>query len=604
MEHFRQRLLDNPPQTLSQYIQACREILQEAVNCSVEPRPEMRIALVSPFTIRGLRETLFCQCLSEGIWTNIYEADYGVGFQQLLDPKSPLSRSLPNIIFLTQDLISLGGDAACIGAAEDADGFERWWQEKWDNLRSWLTGVLNTTQALFVCQSFELPSWTPFGILENKQKCGLVEAVDRLNHELRSFAKESPRLFVRDHRLFCQRFGADRMVDPKMYYLADARIRFELFPALAASWLPYIRAAASRTRKCLVLDLDNTLWGGVAGEDGINGIKLGPTPEGRPFWEFQKQILGLFRRGVLLAINSKNNPEDALAIIRHHPAMILREKHFAAARMNWEDKTGNLLSLAEELNIGLDSLVFLDDDPLNREMVRRAFPMVRVPDVPRDSSEYPRMLRNLTDFDSLTLTAEDLEKGRMYAEQRQRRELQQSSANLEHYLRGLNMTVTIESATAFSLPRLAQLTQKTNQFNMTSRRYQLTEIETFAAQKEWGVFSVQVADTFGDNGIVGAMIFRQEAEALRLDTFLLSCRVIGRRIEDVMLAFLVRQARLRQCRQLLGEFISTGKNIPARHFFETHGFQKISGEEQREQWVLADSADVETPEFITCLEKA
>lgn len=604
MKSLRKRLHERSPSALSQFIQAFNEFFPEGPDSETPPLKRLRIAFSATFTVRGLKEVIFCQCLEAGIWGDIHEVSYGSGLQELLDPRSDACRFSPEVLFFFQDLASFAGDASLSGSCTLPGGFAEWWQERWAHLRQVLEAILRNIPGVLVVHNFEIPLRTPFGILESKQACGFVEAIDLVNQELRSFARENPRLFVLDYRAFCERLGAETLSDPKMNYLADARIRFDRFPALAEAWLPYIRGACSLARKCLVTDLDNTLWGGVAGEDGINGISLGPTPEGRPFWEVQKYLLGLFQRGVILAVNSRNNPEDALQIIRDHPHMILREKHFAATRLNWNDKVTNLRSLAEELNIGLDSMVFMDDDPLNCEMVRSTLPEVKVVELPKDPSLYMRTLTALTDFDSLALTAEDLEKGRMYADQRLRKEFEQSVTSPEEYLRGLRMTMTVEAANAFSLPRLAQLTQKTNQFNMTTRRYQVAEVEAMSARPDWGVLSVQVTDAFGDNGIVGAMIFQQLGKRLRIDTFLLSCRVIGRNIEDAMLALLQEEANKRECDTLVGEFIPTAKNAPAKDFFKTRQFTRTGERDSCEQWELPVPAVIPFPDYIQRMGKA
>ncbi|MBP7633940.1 HAD family hydrolase [Candidatus Ozemobacteraceae bacterium] len=604
MKSLRKRLHERSPSTLSQFIQAFNELSSESPDSEIPPLKRLRIAFFATFTARGLKEVLFCTSLEEGIWGDIREIPYGSGIQELLDPRSDVCRFSPEVLFLFQDLASFAGDAALSGNCTLPGGFAEWWKERWAHLRQVLETILRNIPGVLVVHNFEIPLRTPFGILENKQACGIVEAIDLVNQELRSFARENHRLFVLDYRAFCGQHGAETLSDPKMNYLADAKIRFDRFPSLAAAWLPYIRGASSLARKCLVTDLDNTLWGGVAGEDGINGIRLGPTPEGRPFWEVQKYLLGLYQRGIILAINSRNNPEDALQIIRDHPHMVLREKHFAAIRLNWNDKIANLRSLSEELHIGLDSMVFMDDDPLNCEMVRSALPEVKVVERPKDPSLFMRTLTALTDFDSLALTAEDLGKGRMYAGQRLRKEFEQSATSPEEYLRGLRMTMTAEAADAFSLPRLAQLTQKTNQFNMTTRRYQVAEVEAMSKRSDWGVLSVQVADAFGDNGIIGAMIFQQLGKRLRIDTFLLSCRVIGRNIEDAMLALLLEEAKKRECDTLVGEFIPTAKNAPARDFFKTRHFAQTGERDSCELWELSVPAVIPFPDYIQRMEKA
>ncbi|MEK6875912.1 MAG: HAD-IIIC family phosphatase, partial [Nanoarchaeota archaeon] len=328
----------------------------------------------------------------------------------------------------------------------------------------------------------------------------------------------------------------------------------------------YIKPMMSLSKKCIVLDLDNTLWGGIIGEDGLEGIKLGPTPEGRPFMEFQQYLLSLFNRGVILAINSKNNYDDAIEVFRKHPHMALKEEHFAAMQINWNDKIENMKAIADELNIGTDSFVFIDDDKANRQMIREAFPEINVVEMPEDQSLYLKTLMGLNDFNTLQITEEDKKRGHMYVQQRRRTEFQKSTANLADFLKSLNIVVTAEKANKFNIPRISQLTQKTNQFNMATKRYMEEEIKKLAEDKNFLIFSVKVEDKFGDNGITGAAIVKKGKDAWNIDTFLLSCRVIGRKVEETLLAYIAREAKKAGANRLTADFIPTKKNSVAKDF--------------------------------------
>ena len=354
----------------------------------------------------------------------------------------------------------------------------------------------------------------------------------------------------------------------------------------------------SISKKCLVLDLDNTLWGGIVGEDGVEGIKLGPMPEGRPFLEFQKYILSLFNKGVILAINSKNNYNDVLKVFNEHPYMILKEDHFASVQINWNDKISNMKTIAQELNIGLDSFVFFDDDKLNREMIKDSLPEIKVVDLPEDYSLYLKTIEELDDFNTFQLTEEDKKKGKMYADQRRRSDFIKSTQNATEYLKGLQMKVTIEEVNKFNVSRISQLTQKTNQFNMTTRRYLEEDIKNFALNRDFLIFSVTVEDKFGDNGITGAAIIEKCKNYFRIDTFLLSCRIIGRRIEEIMLVYILEKAKAEKVKTLLGEFIPTTKNIPAKEFFKENGFKLIKINGNIEIWEFPVETEYKSPEFI------
>ena len=341
--------------------------------------------------------------------------------------------------------------------------------------------------------------------------------------------------------------------------------------------MDYLLSVLGRMKKCIVLDLDNTLWGGIVGEDGFDGIKLGHEYPGNCYMDFQKGLLRLYNRGIILAINSKNNEEDALEIIDNHPYMALRKKHFAAMRINWQDKVSNLKSLAQDLNIGTESMIFIDDNPVECELLQQFVPECEVICLPvKKPYLIPDVLKKLPGVENIKLTAEDRKKGSMYRAQIARKESESSFVNLDDFLKSLEMEVTIEPATSFSVPRIAQLTQKTNQMNLTTRRYTEADIQSFMKFPDAHVFSVAAKDRFGDHGIIGVLILKiQDGECL-IDTFLLSCRVISRNIENVMIAYLADFAEQYKQKALLGEYLPTAKNKPAADMYEKFHFQKTT----------------------------
>jgi FkbH-like protein len=364
-------------------------------------------------------------------------------------------------------------------------------------------------------------------------------------------------------------------------------------PALARAQAGYVKAVKGRGRKCIVVDLDDTLWGGIVGEDGIDGIHLGETPPGNIFADFQRLLRDFHDRGILLAINSKNNPEDALEVIRDHPAMVLREEHFTAMRINWQDKVTNLREIAAELNLGLDSFVFVDDNPAERLHVEQALPEVLTVDLPRDSAAYRRCLEQLNDFTVVQLTPEDMSRTSMYRAERQRRSLHESSASLDEFLASLRMEVSIEPLAPRTVRRAAQLVQRTNQFNLTTRRYSDEDLRRLGENGRFHIWTMAVRDVFGDNGIVGLAIVEAGEEHWRIDTFLMSCRVLGRRLEDELLGIVANGARTAGAAQLLGTYRPTKKNGQVQDFYRQRGFrlaadQRISegDTDEAETWVL------------------
>ncbi|MGA1823453.1 MAG: HAD-IIIC family phosphatase [bacterium] len=582
-----------PIRTVPDYFKSYKELKSKCVDLK-----RFRVAILSSSTINGLKEILTVKCMEIALFSEVYIGGYDQYAQEILDNNSKFYEFMPDLVILFVDIRSLLGDIFF-------DFYQLSLEERKELLNSkiqYLTNLINRMReklrAKIVVHNFEVPSGSPLSILENKQELGIVEFVEKINADLRNLYKSDSQVFIFDYNSFISELGKKEVFNYKMYYLADIKIDLGCMPALVDQYIAYIKPLMSMTRKCIVLDLDNTLWGGIIGEDGIEGIKLGPTPEGRPFMEFQKYILSYFNRGIILAINSKNNLDSVLNVLKEHPYMILKEHHFASMQINWNDKISNMKAISKELNIGLDSFVFFDDDKFNREIIRDALPEVKVVDLPEDPSQYIKIIQELNDFNTFQLTEEDKKKGQIYAEQKRRTDLSKSIHDITEYLKGLEMEVTIESANKFNIPRISQLTQKTNQFNMTTRRYLEEDINKFSQDDYFLVFCIGVKDKFGDNGITGTAIVKKGGNSWLIDTFLLSCRVIGRKVEDSLLAYIVEEARKTGTKKLMGEFIPSQKNAPARNFYKEKGFKLEDTVGDKQIWCYKLSQDFKYPEFI------
>lgn len=321
-------------------------------------------------------------------------------------------------------------------------------------------------------------------------------------------------------------------------------------------------------KKCIVLDLDNTLWGGIVGEDGMENLHLSVKAPGNSFLAFQQALLDLYHRGVILAINSRNNFEDAMQVIRNHPNMLLKENHFAAHRINWEDKAKNIRELAQELNIGLDSMVFLDDDQTNRDLVRALVPEVDVPELPADPKLYTQFLNSLTYFPTQVVTNEDAMRGNLYTTERLRKEEEGQHASKEDFLKSLNLELQISKNDKENIPRLAQLTEKTNQFNVKKTPYTEEEVLAFIESDTHDVYHGQLVDRYGDYGIIVLAIIKKEEKVWHIDTLLMSCRVFGRGVEDAFLSFLAEKAKSEGVEEIHVAFSKSEKNAPAEEFIK------------------------------------
>jgi FkbH-like protein len=367
----------------------------------------------------------------------------------------------------------------------------------------------------------------------------------------------------------------DRIFDPKMYYLAKMEWSEAFLPVVSEELIRILGAVDGTAKKCLVLDLDNTLWGGVVGEDGPRGVKVGTgDPASEAFADFQHKILSLKDRGILLAICSKNNPEDVHELFSIRKEMPLSLDDFAAVRINWENKSKNIAELASELNIGLESMVFVDDNPAECELVRQMLPQVTTVHLPADPTRYPSLLDELPLFEKVAILEADRKKTQQYSENRQRRELQASVGDLTAYLESLGTEITIRKPDAADLDRVHQLFTKTNQFNLTTIRYAMPDIATMTRGEEMDLYIVDARDKFGDLGTIGLYLLRHNGGTADVDSFILSCRAMGRGIESAVMNHLKKRCfEGRAARWINARYIPTRKNQPVANFFEDQYFQ-------------------------------
>ena len=545
---------------------------------------KINIAILASSTTKGIKEVLKVQCGELNLLANIYESDYNQYSQEILNPASNLYKSQPDLIIMNIDIKTLAGEIYLNPYNNSEKSRKNWSKEITELLIKLVKKITNYTSSKIILHNLEIPVHSSLGLMESKQSFGFIESIQEINLNLRKQLKSSSQIFMFDYELFCSKLGKDNTFDYKMYYLGDLKFTLKLIPLLCREYIRFIRSLFLLTKKCIVLDLDNTLWGGILGESGKNGIHLGPTPEGKPYLEFQQYLLALFNRGVILTINSKNNSDEALEVIRTHPHMVLRENHFAAIRINWNDKIANMRALAEEINIGIDSFVFIDDDSFNKDMVRKFLPEVEVVDMPKDHSLYLKTIMELTSFDNLTLTKEDFNKGKMYSQERQRRKLSENITDLSSYFKMLDMKLYLYESNDSNIARIAQLTQKTNQFNMTTKRYSDEAILKIIQNKSHRVFSIKLIDKFGDYGLTGVAILDISSKDIwKIDTFLLSCRIIGRNIEQAILAYIIQEAKKEGVNYVIGEFIPSEKNHPAKDFYKKMSLEK-KYQDNKEFW--------------------
>jgi FkbH-like protein len=543
----------------------------ERLRNRIELKPH-RCAILRSFTVEPIVPILKACALACGIDLSIHIGEFNAYAQELLDSNSALYAFHPDTVILAVETRAIAPELWKTSVGADV-------VERVSHQFAALVHVFRArTQANVIIHSLETPPAAALGVYESQLEENQAWAVETINRNLRRLAGEFRGVYVLDYDNLVARHGREHWGDARKWLTVRLPIAAGNLIWMAREWMRYLAPLAGRVAKVVAVDLDNTLWGGVVGEDGMAGIQLGPEYPGAAYQALQQALLDLTARGILLAITSKNNPADAMEALTNHPGMLLRPEHFAAMRIDWNEKSQNLREIAAELNLGLDSMAFLDDNPVERQRVREEIPEAMVVELPADPIAYARAVRDFAAFERLAISEEDRQRAKYYAADKQRAVLEQSAASREDFFRSLGQEAEITPVDELTLARVAQLTQKTNQFNLTTKRYTEQQIEELARRPGWRVLSIKVRDRYADNGLVGVAITQDRGEICEIDTFLLSCRVIGRTVETALLAYLGEEARERGLRRLYGWFLPTKKNAPARDFYREHGFHLLAAQ--------------------------
>ena len=565
---------------------------------------KFKLAILRSFTVEPIVPLLRAEAFGYGIDLEVQVGDFNTYAQDLLDNGSALYQFAADAVVLAvrteQAAPELWSNFADLTREEAEQAAERAVR----NYEQWIAAFRKNSPAALIIHSLERPASPSLGILDDQSETGQSGLIRHINRELRRIASGYRGVYVLDYDALIARNGSGHWYDERKWLTARLPISAGHLLSMAREWMRFIVPLSGRIAKVLAVDLDNTLWGGVIGEDGMAGIQVGLEYPGAAYQLLQRALLDLSRKGILLAVCSKNNVDDAMEAIERHPGMLLRAKDFAAMRINWTDKAQNLREIAQELNVGLDAVAFLDDNRFEREQVRAALPEVTVIELSPDDQQknplqYAAAVRNCAVFERLALSGEDERRTEMYRAQKERAHVEQSFQSKEDFFRYLEQEAEIEAVTDLTLARIAQLTQKTNQFNLTTKRCSETQIAEMAKQRDWHIVSIRVRDRFGDHGLVGVAIAHDVGEQCEIDTFLLSCRVIGRTIETALLAHLAEGAGQRGRKRLAGWFVPTRKNAPARDFYEQHGFELQMTSCEGSLWTLdLASSTLQCPEWI------
>ncbi len=543
----------------------------------------LRLALMGNGTLNHFADALMFWLALEGFRAAIHLPPYGAFRQEILDPHSVLYAFKPDLVWLFSTARDMSASEVDCGARAGAceqlvTDVTSEWRNLWQYLRA-------NTSASILQNNLEAPVVRAFGHYDGAVPWSRANLIRRINLALAEAARDdNVSLFDLDYA--ASEFGLRRWHEDRHWYQSKQPFSPGAFGLIAFQAARFLGAMKGTPKKCLVLDLDNTLWGGIVGDEGLAGIRLGDGPEGEAFVAFQEYLKTLLARGILLAVCSKNEESVAREPFLQHPAMRLRLEDFVVFRANWKSKVDNLRDIAAGLNIGLDTLVFVDDNPAERELVRSLLPEVVVPEMPTDPADFMSALAAGHYFEAPSLSAEDLARTRFYHENAQREAASSTATDISAFLEGLDMEADSGPADAFTLPRMAQLLSRTNQFHPTTTRHSEAELHVLASDPRGWVRWFSLQDRFGKHGIVSVVVLRPKNDALEIDTWAMSCRVFSRGLEELVFLEMVKAARSLRARYLIGSYFPTTKNLPVAVLFQRLGFSSDGMENGGSRWLL------------------
>lgn len=563
---------------------------------------EFRIAILRNYTVEILVPVLRGEVALQSTFPDVYVGEYDNVLQEVMQRESSLYTFNPDVINVSICLQNLSPklthEYTSLSYAQIIDEVDR--------IRNFYANVIgavreNTNAAVLIENLYREPVACA-GILDYQLKTAEKNIVEELNKAIYDLAIQHENVYVVDVNSIIYELGYKNAVDYQAWDKSKNPFSKEMLVSLGQEYMQYYSVLLGKMKKCIVLDCDNTLWGGIVGEDGPYGIQIGDDYPGIAYKHFQQEIIHLKNRGVIIALCSKNNEQDVWEVFDSNTNMVLSKDDIVAFEINWDSKAENIKKIAERINIGLDSIVFVDDSHFECELVRNQLPEVEVIQLGKNISENASLIRRCRLFSSLTLTEDDKNRNATYKAEQVRKNLQAKYSTMDEYLSSLNMKATIRRNMQEDVPRIAQMTQKTNQFNLTTRRYTESDIIGYIDSGSADVISIKLADDISDMGIIGAAIIFYKDKIALIDSFLLSCRALGRRIEDVLYGYVVQQAKKRHCVALQGEYIRTKKNKQVEDLYERFGMNKLSCKSNDIVIWQTDSFEFKKPEFITVLE--
>jgi FkbH-like protein len=572
-------LLDHPfnnPMILRKRKAIRKELMQATYSRKI------KIAVLGGSTTNELVNILELFLLKQGLLPSFYESEYNKYYEDALFGNDTLSSFNPDIIYIhtthenVSEFPSFGANAQVVESLLENEKLR--FKSIWKSLESYTCPIIQN--------NFDLPLNRSLGNLDCYDVHGKTFFLSRLNLTFAYEAQENKSLFINDINYLSASIGLNKWFDKNLWFTAKYAISFEAIPSLANNITRIITAILGMSKKCVVLDLDNTCWGGVIGDDGLNGIKLGnETPEGEAYLAFQKYIKELKDRGVILAVCSKNEIENAKEGFTHSDS-ILKYADFTSFYANWEPKHLNIEKIAEEINIDIGSLVFIDDNAVERNLVESHLTTVAVPNVGNNVVDFIDYIEQNGYFSIVSLSEDDINRNKFYSENQERVKEQTEFNNYQDFLSSLLMEAEIKSFTSVYFERITQLINKTNQFNLTTKRYSVTDVESMAKSDDFIALYGKLTDKFGDNGLISIIVGKVEEKKCVIDTWLMSCRVLKRDMELVMLDVLIEECRKKNLTEIYGQYKRTAKNNMVANLYDDIGFELIESNETEGLWKL------------------
>lgn len=563
--------------------------LKRNLKKDVSALPTIKVSLLGDTATQFLATAIKGEGIERGYNIDLFEAEYNQVERQVLDPTSDLYAHDAKYTVVFQSTHKLLEQYSLKPATE--------WSALADERINFIRTICENVGGKIIYYNYPEIEDTVFGSYANKVSSSFSYQLRKLNYELMNLAQEYPNLFICDIAGIQNKFGRDFMFDSTVYVSTEMILSIDALPYVASRTLDIIACIEGKFKKCLILDLDNTVWGGVVGDDGWENIQVGHgLGIGKAFSEFQQWVKKLKNRGIIICVCSKNDEDKAKEPFEKNPEMVLKLDDISVFVANWENKADNIRTIQSILNIGFDSMVFLDDNPFERNMVRENVPSVTVPELPEDPGEYLEYLYTQNLFETASYSSADKDRTKQYQVEAQRVATAKKFTNEGDFLKSLEMVSEVSGFTSFNTPRVAQLSQRSNQFNLRTVRYtedQITAIENDPKQKG---FAFTLEDKFGDNGLIAVVILQEkDSETLFIDTWFMSCRVLKRGMENFTLNTVVEFAKANGYKKIIGEYLPTPKNGMVAEHYTSLGFMKLEGTETA-QWEL----DVESYQNREC----